>query len=199
MPAPAVRLALAGVIAIAAVGFAAGPGAPTASAGCAWLSRSTPPASIRVLRVATGRISTVDFRRYVQKVVAKEWGDSLPWEVQRAGAVAAKQYGWHKALYPRWTKSGACYHVRDSTSDQLFRPSATVSDRMLRAVSSTWGITVWRDGRFISTAYRRGYPGPCAYDVDGRRLYAASARRCANRRGWSAERILTVYYRANLR
>lgn len=173
---------------------------PAAAASCTgWKSNTTPPKIIRVLRVAAGRVETVDFRHYVEKVVAREWGDTLPRELQRAGATAVKQYAWYWTIHWRGGSAGGqCFDVKDSSADQVYRAEATVSDRMGRAVSSTWQITLRRDGRFFPTTYRRGEPGPCAYNA-GKRLYAASARRCANLLGWSAERILSRYYTASVR
>jgi peptidoglycan hydrolase-like amidase len=169
-----------------------------AAASCTgWTSKVTPPTNIRVLRVATGRVQTVDFRYYVVHVVAREWGDTLPRELQRAGATAVKQYAWYWTMHWRGGRSGGrCFDVKDSSADQIYRVGVKVSDRMRRAVSSTWQITLRRDGRFFPTTYRPGEPGPCAYNA-GRRLYSASARRCANL-GWSAGRILGQYYNATV-
>jgi hypothetical protein len=69
---------------------------------------------------------------------------------------------------------------------------------MRRSVSATWSVTLRRNGNFFPTQYGPGKPGPCAYDA-GKKLYAASARRCANKLGWSAERILARYYTATVR
>lgn len=188
---------LAGILALAGLVPVGHVSAPVAEAGCRWTSTSSPPASIRVLRTATGRIATVDFRRYVHTVVAYEWGSSyLPYELVRAGAQAVKQYGWYYALRQRWTSDGRCYHVTDSTSDQRYKASYSATDRQRRAVASIWAWRVLRNGQFVMTGYRRGNDYPCAYDA-GRRLYARSARKCA-KAGWSAGSILKRYYSAAL-
>lgn len=172
-------------------------GAPAAEAACRWTSSSTPPTSIRVLRTATGRIDTVDFRHYVRTVVAYEWGSSrLPYELVRAGAQAVKQYGWYHALRQRKTGDGRCYNVVDSTSDQKYSPKYVATDRQKRAVSSIWSWRVLRSGALIMTGYRRGQDYPCAYDA-GKRLYARSGKKCA-KAGWPAGRILKRYYSADL-
>jgi hypothetical protein len=199
-PSPLRRIApamLAAVLAITALIPGGHFSAPVAEASCRWTSSSTPPSSIRVLRRATGRIDTVDFRNYVHTVVAYEWGSSyLPYELVRAGAQAVKQYGWYYALRQRSTSDGRCYHVGDSTSDQRYNPSYSATDRQRRAVASIWPWRVLRSGQLIMTGYRRGNDYPCAYDA-GQRLYARSAKKCA-RAGWSASTILKRYYSAVL-
>lgn len=188
---------LAGLLALAALVPVGHVSAPVAQASCRWTSTSSPPPSIRVLRAATGRIDAVDFRYYVRAVVAYEWGSSsLPFDLLRAGAQAVKQYGWYHALRQRSTSDGRCYHVTDSTSDQHFNPKYVATDRQRRAIASIWTWRVLRDGQLIMTPYRRGYDYPCAYDA-GRRLYARSARKCANA-GWSAGAIIKRYYTATL-
>jgi peptidoglycan hydrolase-like amidase len=164
----------------------------------AWSSTTVPPNSIRVYRVSEGRVDTVNFRLYVQRVTSREWGKSQPYQLQRAGAVAVKQFAWYYVLnYRGGSYKGRCYDVKDSTADQLYS-AKTPPPSSVSAVNSTWGITVWRDGRFIMTGYRTGHKRRCASDVTGYKLFARSARRCANA-GWSAERILQVYYKAHLR
>ncbi len=191
---PAVLAASLALVALFPVGHVT---APVAEAGCRWTSASTPPSSIRVFRSGSGRIDTVNFGYYVRTVVAYEWGSSsLPFELVRAGAQAVKQYGWYHALRQRTTADGRCYHVTDSTSDQHFNPRYVATERHKRAVSSIWSWRVLRSGQFVMTPYRRGSDYPCAYDA-GRRLYARSARKCANA-GWSALNILKRYYTASL-
>jgi peptidoglycan hydrolase-like amidase len=167
--------------------------------GCAWTSRTKPPPTIRVLKVKTGRIVKVDFRKYVYQVVAGEWGSPrLMFELQKAGAVASKQFGWYKTLRPR-SYNGRCYHVKDNTTDQLYKPGRhEVTNRHRRAVDQTWGTTVWKDGKFVFTWYRLGEKVGCAKDVKGHRLFERSAQQCA-KLGWSHRRILRVYYAATLR
>jgi peptidoglycan hydrolase-like amidase len=167
--------------------------------GCTWTSKTKPPPSIRVLKVGSGKIVKVDFRKYVYQVVAGEWGSPrLMFELQKAGAVASKQYGWYKTLRPR-SYNGRCYHVTNTTTDQLYRPSRhTVTARHRRAVDQTWGTTVWKDSKFVFTWYRLGNKVGCAKDVKGHRLFERSAQQCA-KAGWGHRRILRVYYDATLR
>ena len=43
-----------------------------------WDSQQVPPKSIRVFRNGKGKVETIDFRRYVEVVMASEWPDRLP-------------------------------------------------------------------------------------------------------------------------
>ena len=79
-----------------------------ASPACSgWNSTTRPPDWIRVLRVRTGRIESVEFRKYVVTVMGKEWPSYLPQAVVEAGAVAVKQYAWFHAMNPRRTNMAA--------------------------------------------------------------------------------------------
>jgi peptidoglycan hydrolase-like amidase len=163
-----------------------------------WSSRTTPPTTIRVYRVSEGFVETVDFKKYVYNVVMREWNVDNK-RLRRAGAVAVKQYAWYHVLHYRGgSYNGRCYDVKDSTADQLYasRSVSSLPTRVKRAVNDTWSWRVIKSGKFIMTGYRRGEAVPCAKDA-GRRLYARSARRCANQ-GWTADRILKVYYSASL-
>ncbi len=67
-------------------------------------SVTTPPGVIRVWVTgsnvcdpqATGKVVSVDFKQYVKHVLPNEWFASWPQESLRAGAMAAKGYGWHQ-------------------------------------------------------------------------------------------------------
>jgi hypothetical protein len=169
--------------------------AASASACNGWNSTSRPPDRIRVLRVRTGRIESVDFRRYVVTVMGKEWPSYLPQAVVEAGAVAVKQYAWYHSMNPRRTNSGRCYDVRDSTGDQLYKPArARIRADHHRAIDATWGIHLEKDGRLFMTGYRRGNKGACGSDATGWKLFARSATRCANN-GRGFRDILRIYYR----
>jgi hypothetical protein len=115
------------------------------------------------------------------------------------GAVAVKQYAWYYTLkghHRDWyrTRSGICYDVRDDVSDQLFRPGRSgPTSRQLRAIESTWRLTLRKRGRFFLTGYRAGNRVRCARDADGWHLFQASIEDCA-RRGWSRHRIQNAYY-----
>ena len=166
-----------------------------ASPACnGWDSTSRPPDRIRVLRVRTGRIESVDFRKYVVTVMGKEWPSYLPHAVVEAGAVAVKQYAWFHAMSPRRTSDGRCFDVRDSTGDQLYKPAkARIRSDHHRAADTTWGVHLIKDGRLFMTGYRRGNKGACGSDATGWKLYARSATRCANN-GKSYQQILRIYY-----
>jgi peptidoglycan hydrolase-like amidase len=164
-----------------------------------WTSKSEPPPTIRVYRVAAGVVETVDFKLYVMRVAAREWGVKQA-ELRQAGAVAVKQYAWYHVLHYRGGMfEGECFDVRGNTSDQLYssRPVEDIPDRIKRAVNKTWTWRLWRGDKFIMTGYRRGKFLDCAEDA-GKKLYARSAKKCANA-GWRAERILKVYYTATLK
>ena len=180
----------------------AGPAQPAAAATRAqctnWTSKEKPPPDIAVFRVNEGKVQRVDFRLYVARVASREWNVKQD-ELRRAGAVAVKQFAWYHVLHWRGgTYNGQCYDVKDTTVDQLYaaRPAREIGSRVWNAVDSTWSWRLYKDGRLKMTGYRRGEDVACAKDA-GHRLYARSARKCAQK-GWSAERILEVYYTSNL-
>ena len=163
-----------------------------------WSSTSAPPPNIWVYRVSEGRVEQVDFKLYVARVVSREW-NTVPPALRRAGAVAVKHYAWYYVLHYRGgTYNGHCFDVRDTTADQLYadKPSAQIPSRVWRAVRATWTWHLFRGNKFPMTGYRRGGDVPCAADA-GYHLYVRSGMKCA-KAGWSAQRILEVYYTANL-
>ncbi|MEP7157813.1 MAG: SpoIID/LytB domain-containing protein [Chloroflexota bacterium] len=164
-----------------------------------WTSRTQPPPTIRVYRISEGFVEKVDFKTYVIRVVSREWNVDHT-ALRNAGAHAVKQFAWYHVLnYRGGSFEGKCYDIRDSTADQLYAAKlvSQIPDQVKRSVNATWSWRLYRDGRFIMTGYRRGEDNPCASD-GGYRLYVRSARKCANK-GWSAERILRVYYTATLK
>jgi hypothetical protein len=176
------------------------PAALASSCGTNWTSRTQPPPTIRVLNSRTGGVWVVDFRDYVGWVMASgEFPTSDPMPVLEAGATAVKQYGWYYALKGHHrsdyrTRSGVCYDVRDDTRDQLFKPVfANPTDKQLRAVAATWGLTLRKHGRFFLTGYRYGGNVACGSDADGWKLYERSMVRCAQQ-GWNARKIQLRYY-----
>jgi len=196
---------LALVIAVFCSAFAAPaflPGqiaAASASQRCTnWNSTTTPPPDIAVYRVSEGRVERVDFKKYVIRVVSREWNIDQG-ALRRAGAVAVKQYAWYHVLHYRGgTFNGKCFDVKDTTADQLYasKPMHLIPRRVKHAVNDTWTWHLNRDGKFPMTGYRLGPKVDCAANA-GFRLYVRSAKRCAHQ-GWDAERILQVYYTANL-
>lgn len=183
------------------VPHAAEPTPVQAACGTNWTSRVIPPPTIKVLRTTSGRVETVDFRRYVAMVMASgEWPSFYPPAELEAGAVATKQYAWYHALedhHRSWyrTPSGVCYDVRDDTNDQIYRPETSEPTRkQLDAIDRTWALSLRKHGRFFMTGYRRGTATRCAADANGWKLYARSVRDCAARLDWSRERIQQAYY-----
>jgi peptidoglycan hydrolase-like amidase len=196
--APAMLAFLASVF-FALSGFVVAVPTVAASAGlkqCSAATTTTPPDTIAVYRVATGRVQRVDFKLYVARVAYHEWNVDAT-ALRKAGAVAAKQYAWYHVLNWRGgMANGQCFDVRDSTADQIYqaKSSTSIPTRIWNAVKDTWSWRMNRDGRFFMSGYRTGTVAPCASDA-GSKLYARSAKRCA-KKGWSAERILRTYYTA---
>ncbi len=184
---------------VPAATVAAPSAAAAASNGCAvYASESRMPRSIRVLKVQTNKIVTVDFRKYVVTVMGKEWPSYLPQAVVEAGSVAVKQYGWYYSMRPRKDSRGRCFDVRDSTGDQLYKPDkARIRSDHHRALDRTWGVHLIKNGRLFMTGYRRGNKGRCGSDATGWKLYARTATRCANA-GKGYLEILRIYYSPGL-
>jgi hypothetical protein len=204
VPRVAVPAALAILFSVFLSGFAASAPTPAlASAGlrqCTkWDSKTQPPPTIAVYRVSEGFVERVDFKHYVTRVVSSEWNVPQA-ELRKAGAVAAKQYAWYHVLHWRGGKHGGkCYDVKDTTADQKYMSKSLqmIPNGVHNAVEATWSWRLWRGEKFPMTGYRTGTVKPCASDA-GYRLYAKSAKRCAEK-GWSAGRILRVYYTADLK
>ena len=168
--------------------------ASTARSCSSHASFSRPPKSIRVLRVHSGRIQTVPFRKYIVTVMGKEWPSYLPQPVIEAGAVAVKQYAWYHAIFSSRASRGRCFDVKDSTADQLYKPGhSRVRADHYNALDKTWNVTLRKDGRFFMTGYRRGEKVRCGKDRTGYKLYARSAIQCA-RKGYGYQQILRTYY-----
>ncbi|MEX2547020.1 MAG: SpoIID/LytB domain-containing protein, partial [Chloroflexota bacterium] len=196
---PIITVALAA--AVTASFIVAQPQSVAASAGpsCSgWKSLTQPPRTIRVLRLASGRVQTVSFRKYIVTVMGKEWPSYLPQAVVEAGAVAVKQYAWYHAVYSSRSSSGRCFDVKDGTGDQLYRPGkARIRPDHHHAVDATWNVTLRKNGRFFMTGYRRGDKVRCGRDATGYKLFARSAVQCA-RRGLGWREILRKYYGPSL-
>jgi hypothetical protein len=185
--------------------------APTASAATSctgWKDSYAPPSTIRVLRSygsASGKVQTVAFRAYVNNVMAWEWPSTYPTASLRAGAIAVKQYGWYFTMHYRGgtNSAGSCYDVKDTTSDQIYRPETrSASSTQLAAVSATWGMTIRRTknsvaGTFILTGYRSGSITSCGAEKTGYLLYAKGVLDCG-RQGKTLEEIERIYYGSTL-
>ncbi len=194
-PRHALVLILAATLAVTGLPFFS---VARAEAACTrWTSRLYPPPSVRVLRTATGRVQTVDFRYYVNVVLAAEMPSYYPMETLKANAVAVKQYAWYHVLHHRsWyvTGSGVCYDVKDSTADQVYNPARYVpTDRQKYAVSKTWPVSIRKYTKFIMTGYRAGSWVRCGADRNGWLLYQHSAYDCG-KRGYTRKQILSLYY-----
>ena len=180
-----------------------------AAAACTnWKSAYAPPTTIRVLRSygsAAGKVQVVPFRAYVENVMAWEWPETYPTHALRAGAVAVKQYGWYYARTWRGgrTPSGACYDVKDTSADQIYRPETrSAGPRQLSAVAVTWNLSIRRKrdgkpGRFILTGYAPGSISSCGAEKNGFRLYQKGVKACA-KAGMTSEQIARVYYGSTL-
>jgi Stage II sporulation protein len=185
--------------------------APTVEAAAActnWNSALAPPPTIRVLRTygpAKGKVQAVPFRAYVENVMAWEWPETYPTQALRAGAVAVKQYGWYYARTWRGgkTASGACYDVKDTSIDQIYRPETrSAGPKQLKAVAATWNLHVRRTrngtpGKFILTGYVPGSIATCGAEKNGYRLYQRGVKACA-KAGLTYEQIARVYYGSTL-
>lgn len=192
------RLALVTAAVVLAAGLLVARPPAARAAGCApWPTTFDPPPTIRVLRTATGVVDEVPFRAYVENVLYWEWPSWYPTEALKAGAVAVKQYAWYKVRYPRSTAvtpSGACYHVRDDTWDQIYDPSRTPTAAHLAAVDATWLVTLRRSGSFFLSGYGPGTADMCGADLSSTRTRLAQrgVRACALAGKTMAE-ILRVY------
>ena len=159
-------------------------------------SETVPPTSIRVFRVATGSVDTVDFRAYVKNVLSREWISSWTTESLRAGALAVKNYAWYQVLHWRgYTNSaGHCFDVFDSTRDQHYDPSRPTFASMAAAVDATWGTLAHRGGRVFATYYNAGqFNEPCGARANGWQMFQWGTQACGLA-GKSAAQILATYY-----
>ena len=190
------RAAAALVIALGAVAVPSG--AASVHAGSkvctGWTSTVTPPPTIRVYRHAKKRVDVVPFRRYVEVVMASEWGASTAKAALEAGAVSVKQYAWYFAIHWRGKSyKGNCYDVVDSTMDQLYDPARKPASTIVSAVAATWWTSLHKGTRFFATGYRPG-TGRCLAHLDAWHLYQRDATNCVSVYGDSAETILRRFY-----
>lgn len=184
--------------------FQSAPATVAAGSCTGWMSTVVPPPSINVLRTSLGRVETVPFRRYVEFVLAAEWGPGTAREALAAGAVAVKQYAWYHALAGHWRGGrygGTCFDVRDTNVDQVYRPATKIpTARQRAAVAESWAVTLRKPssadpaGRFFMTSYNGGHSLPaCGAGVTGWKLWQHGAATCAAE-GYTYEAILRLYY-----
>jgi hypothetical protein len=165
-----------------------------------WTSTVVPPSTIKVYRTEgwnAGKVQTVDFRTYVEVVMASEWPASWSMHTLRAGAVAVKQYGWYRAMNYRGgtARNGDCYDVVDYWADQIYKPSGAIIYASLRqAVAQTWAVSLRQSGSFFVTGYHAGEDVRCGTNDDGlERIYQWSAADCG-KRGFTMDSIWRTYY-----
>lgn len=112
--------------------------------GIALLSYDTPvkkptsnPSTIKVYRMATGKIQSIDFKKYCKVVTTCEVGYSN-WDndALRACAMAIKNYGIVRVKRHKY--AGLGYDVKDDTSDQVYNPNKTRITKCDKAVNYIW-------------------------------------------------------------
>jgi hypothetical protein len=174
---------------------AASPHVAAATSCTNWTSNTTPPPTVRVLRVGTGVVQTVDLTSYTKVVMAAEFNKTWPLETLRAGAVAVKEYAWYYTMHYRGgTGTGGCYDVKDNSADQDYWPETrTPAASEIQAVQTTVSEFALKGGAIFLTGYRPGEWVSCGSNKDGSHLYQLSAARCGLD-GHSAEYILHTYY-----
>ncbi|WP_157249286.1 SpoIID/LytB domain-containing protein [Nonomuraea typhae] len=167
-----------------------GTGTPT---GCKTDGTDTRmPTTILVYLRARNEVVRVGFKDYVKNVLPNEWMAHWPEESLRAGAVAAKNFGWYWALHSNKKKNGMCYDVEDNTNSQVYRPgSARASTNA--AVDATWGDRLTRGGRIFNAQYCRTHT-ECGHWRDGAWMSQMGSRDMANQ-GRTYREILARYYK----
>ena len=196
-PRPASALAVSIVFAVAILA-PIGSLSPASAAGECGTHRSEtdPPATIRVLRTASGAVDSVDFRTYVKNVLSREWISSWTTESLRSGAMAVKNYAWYQVIHWRgYTNAGGeCFDVFDSTRDQHYDPSRPTYAAMAAAVDATWGTLAHKGGRIFATYYNAGAAyEACGANANGWQMFQWGTQACGLG-GMSAAQILGVYY-----
>jgi hypothetical protein len=97
----------------------------------------------------------IDFNYYVKHVLPNEWIYSWPGESLRAGAMAAKMYGWFWVDYP------GTWDVRDDVCDQVYNPAVEYQSTN-DAVDFTWNWRMTRSGTLILPHYVDGIAATCS-------------------------------------
>lgn len=104
------------------------------------------------------RVDTMDFKEYVKNVLPNEWISSWHTESLKAGAIAAKNYGWRKI------NVGARYylkdmhnldkypHIVDNTCDQRYIAN-TKRTSTNAAVDAIWDYRITRNGNLLNNFY----------------------------------------------
>ncbi len=161
-------------------------------------SDTTVPQSIRVYVTgssycnanASGTVKVVDFKTYVKHVLPNEWMPEWPRESLRAGAMAAKSYGWYQVNHGgKWPGLGA--DVMDSSCDQVYNPAVSYASTD-QAVDDTWNYRITRNGSIHICYYWAGYPNNGNNAGDDRMTQWGSEYWARQGKSWSW--ILTYYY-----
>jgi hypothetical protein len=200
------RLAAAAllVMAVTAAALLPAPGAQSAAlaASCtAWTSHTVPPQTIRVLRVATGEVQTVGFRRYTKNVLSREWIPSWTQRSLRAGALIVRNYAWYQVLNWRGgvNDAGECYDIRDDVRDQVFDPSKPIHRPVRRAVNVMWSRLVHRNGAIFPTFYGAGaVDEACGENANGTRAWQWGTLACGLA-GHTPGKIVRTYFYPGVR
>jgi hypothetical protein len=163
--------------------------------------------------VPDGQIDAIAFEQYVKRVVPNEVPALWPMEVVKAQAVAARTYGWRKALdrpHPAYP-----YTVMDSTADQYM--CDRTHSRSDGAVDETEGQYVGYKGKviyafycaetgdptnylmlFSGVPYLRSVSDPVSFGLARRGhswgMSQWGSYRWAVRHGWGYQQILGHYY-----
>jgi hypothetical protein len=119
----------------------------------------TPPATIRVYRVATGQVEVVPFRDYLKHVLPNEWIPTWSPEALKAGAMAVKTYAWFWiSRGGKQTALGA--DLKDNVDDQVYDPNVSYASTDA-AVDATFNYSLTRNGVLFQAQYCAG-----SYDPD---------------------------------
>jgi hypothetical protein len=128
-----------------------------------WSSQTVPPQTIVVYSTKDGTSTAYDFVFYVTHVLPNEWISSWDADSLGAGAIAAKTYGWYRALPGHaYTGGVGCADITDYTADQVFDPARSYPSTD-QAVYATYGTANWKNGGIWLSQYWAGYSttDPC--------------------------------------
>ena len=170
-------------------------------------SALTPPETVRIYRrgdeddSCVGRVDVIPLEDYVRGVVPHEWIPSWEHESLRAGAIAARSYVWG------WVLAGGkynCADLDDTTRSQVYRDAR--DERGDRAVMTTTGMGIERDGALVTSEYSAENGDPTAFGVSeplcageelfghGRGMCQWGTQRWARQRQKTAEWMVAHYF-----
>ncbi|MFW5703431.1 MAG: SpoIID/LytB domain-containing protein [Patescibacteria group bacterium] len=104
------------------------------------------------------RVETMDFKEYVKNVLPNEWISSWNSEALKAGAIAAKNYGWRKEVIGARSYLQTMHNldkapdIVDNTCDQRYigNSKRTSTDA---AVDAIWNYRITRDNNLLINFY----------------------------------------------